>query len=230
MTYVAGLDIGSKTTKLVILKEGELFGSHVIPTGSNVLNTIKQILDFGLYNKGLRQKDIEFFVSTGYGRHMVDFSKKKLSEITCQAKGVRWIFPSVDTIIDIGGQDYKIIKLNGDGKVIDFAMNDKCAAGTGRYLEVMANIFSMNLDDFSKSAKNEKSTVEITSVCTVFAETEVVNLISKGYSEEKIIAGIFKSVSRRVYSLAKRFIENSKSIVFTGGGAKNSGLSNTGLS
>jgi predicted CoA-substrate-specific enzyme activase len=149
---------------------------------------------------------------------------KPISEITCQAKGVNWLFPDSEVIIDIGGQDFKVIKLGKEGRVLNFAMNDKCAAGTGRYLELMAGLFSVELDEFSKMTDFKNGGASITSVCTVFAETEVVNHISKGTEEAEIVAGIFVAVARRVYSLAKRHIQDSDSIVFTGGVAKNVGM------
>lgn len=223
MGYTAGLDIGSTSTKMVILSGDEIAGRYVIPTGANSRKACQKILEQGLTDKGLKQQDIDFFVATGYGRHSVNFGKA-ISEITCQAKGVRRFYPEAEVIIDIGGQDFKVIQLNHDGRVSNFAMNDKCAAGTGRYLELMANIFSMDLDAFGRGADFTNGGANITSVCTVFAETEVVNHVSKGTEEKEIIAGVFMAVSRRVYSLAKRLIGNNHSLVFTGGVAKNDGI------
>jgi predicted CoA-substrate-specific enzyme activase len=223
MSYVAGLDIGSTTTKLVILVKEKIKGHYVIQTGANSRKACQRILEMGLKDLGLKQDDIQSFVSTGYGRHNIGFGRP-ISEITCQARGVKQLFPEADLIIDIGGQDFKVIKLNQDGKVSNFAMNDKCAAGTGRYLELMAAIFNMNLDEFSDNADFGKGGASITSVCTVFAETEVINHITKGTDEKEIVAGIFMAVSRRVFSLARRLIEDASTLVFTGGVAKNRGM------
>jgi len=223
MGYAVGLDIGSTSTKLIVLSGDKIITHHVMSTGANSRKAGQKILQTGLENKGLKREDMDFLVSTGYGRHMVDFGKP-ISEITCQAKGIKRVYPETQVIIDIGGQDFKIIQLNKVGRVSNFAMNDKCAAGTGRYLELMAGIFAMDLDVFSKNADFSNKGAMITSVCTVFAETEVINHITKGTKEEEIIAGIFMAVSRRVYSSAKRFIGDSESLVFTGGVAKNVGV------
>lgn len=223
MRYVAGLDIGSTTTKLVLMVNEKIEGHYVIPTGANSRKACQRILELGLGDKGLAKNDISSFVSTGYGRHTIELGKP-ISEITCQAKGVKWLFPDAEIIIDIGGQDFKVIKLGKGGRVFNFAMNDKCAAGTGRYLELMAGLFSVELEEFSRMADFSNEGASITSVCTVFAETEVVNHISKGTDEAEIVAGIFVAVARRVYSLAKRLIQDSGRIVFTGGVAKNTGM------
>jgi predicted CoA-substrate-specific enzyme activase len=223
MTYAAGIDIGSKSTKLVFLDQNEVAGHYVIATGGNSRTAGDKILELGLADRGLRRQDIASMVSTGYGRHSVQ-SATKVSEISCQAKGIRHLFPEAEVIIDIGGQDFKVIKLKREGGILSFAMNDKCAAGTGRYLELMADIFGMNLDEFARAGDTVGDGVEISSVCTVFAETEVISHISRGAEEKDIISGIFTAVSRRVYSLAQRFIGDAPSLVFTGGVAKNPGV------
>ena len=223
MTYSAGLDIGSKSTKLVFLDQDGIAGHYVIPTGANSGKAGEKIMAFGLADMQLVPGDITSLVATGYGRHSVK-SAKRVSEISCQARAIRSLFPEAEVIIDIGGQDFKVIKLKKDGTILSFAMNDKCAAGTGRYLELMAEIFGMDLDTFSGGGGAESDEVEISSVCTVFAETEVVNHISRGAEEKEIISGIFRAVSKRVYSLAQRFIGNAEFVVFTGGVAMNMGV------
>lgn len=223
MIFTAGLDIGSKSTKLVLLTDDRMEGSYVIPTGGNSRAAGEKILERGLAHRGIERRDIAFLVATGYGRHSVE-SEKKVSEISCQAKGIRSCFPEAMVIVDIGGQDFKVMKLNPEGRVLSFAMNDKCAAGTGRYLELMAGIFGMDLESFSRGGDMLSEGVEISSVCTVFAETEVINHISRGSEEREIISGIFTAVSKRVLSLAQRFIGDAKSLVFTGGVAKNAGV------
>ncbi|MBW1785870.1 MAG: 2-hydroxyglutaryl-CoA dehydratase [Deltaproteobacteria bacterium] len=223
MAYAAGLDIGSKSTKLVFLGQDGIAGHYVIPTGANSGKAGEQIMELGLADIQLVPDDIAFLVATGYGRHSVE-SAKKVSEISCQGKGIRSLFPEAEVIIDIGGQDFKVIKLKKEGTILSFAMNDKCAAGTGRYLELMAGIFDMNLDTFSEAGDTTSDGEEISSVCTVFAETEVINHISRGAEEKEIISGIFTAVSKRVYSLAQRFIGDATSVVFTGGVAMNIGV------
>jgi len=223
MRYAAGLDIGSKSTKLVFLGQDQIAGYYVIPTGGNSSKAGEKILELGLSDRHLGQDDISFLVATGYGRHSVE-SAKKVSEISCQARGIRSLFPEAVVIIDIGGQDFKVIKLKKEGTILSFAMNEKCAAGTGRYLELMADIFDMNLNTFAKAGDTASDGVEISSVCTVFAETEVISHISRGAEEKEIISGIFTAVSKRVYSLAQRFIGDAKSVVFTGGVAMNMGV------
>lgn len=223
MIFTAGLDIGSKSTKLVFLADGRMEGAYVDLTGGNSRAAGERILERGLINRGIARGDIAFLVATGYGRHAVE-AGKKVSEISCQARGIRSYFPDARVIVDIGGQDFKVIKLTGEGRVLSFAMNDKCAAGTGRYLELMADIFGMDLQAFSRGGDMSSEGVEISSVCTVFAETEVINHISRGSEEREIISGIFTAVSKRVYSLAQRYLGDAASLVFTGGVAKNQGV------
>ena len=218
-----GLDIGSVSTKLVLLKDDEIYGHYVIPTGGNSRRSGHEILKLGAADKGLLEKDIRVIVSTGYGRYNVDVGKQ-ISEITCQARGVAWLIPDVRVIIDIGGQDFKVIQLDKKGHVKNFAMNDKCAAGTGRYLELMAGVFSVDVKTFGTMGGDEDRAVEISSVCTVFAESEVVSHIAKGTDEKEIIAGVFGAVSQRVFSLAKRYIGGDKWFALTGGVAKNPGV------
>lgn len=223
MTWTAGLDSGSTTTKLVLLKGKELKGWYLSPTGTNSFKSGQTVLANGLADQGVGKDDIKFLVTTGYGRENIT-ADKQMSEIICHARGVKWLFPSVDAIIDIGGQDFKVIKLNKQGQVLNFAMNDKCSAGTGRYLDLMANIFGMDLNTFSQAANLAQGEVIITSVCTVFAQTEVISHISRGTGEEEIIAGIFAAVARRVLSLFRQVVGEAREIVFTGGVAKNTGV------
>jgi len=224
MGYVAGLDSGSTSTKLVVMKDGKIEGFYVVPTGGNSLRSAQRVLEQWSAKTGKTEDDLKSLVATGYGRENIRLARKTVSEISCHAKGVHWLFPACRLIIDIGGQDFKVIKLDNEGRVINFAMNDKCAAGTGRYLELMANVFQMSLEKFSLAAETATGSVEITSVCTVFAETEVINHISWGTAEKEIVAGIFNAVARRVYSLAKQHLAGDKEIVFTGGVAKNKGM------
>mgnify|MGYP001146188278 CR=1 FL=1 len=224
MEYVAGVDSGSTTTKLVVLRDGELAGQYVVSTGANSRRAFEKAFERALEHLKVHPFQIKFVVSTGYGRAGIHLANRTVSEITCHARGVRWLFPSAEVIIDIGGQDFKVIRLDKGGRVVDFAMNDKCAAGTGRYLELMGRVFEMDLETFGRAGGTGLEAVEIANVCTVFAETEVIAHISRGTEETKIIAGIFNAVAKRVHSLAKQLIMEAREIVFTGGVAKNAGI------
>lgn len=221
--YAAGIDSGSTTTKFVLLRGDELDGSYVVPTGANSRGAYRKVMDAVKANAAA-MPEIERLVATGYGRHNIDAATKQVSEITCQAKAINWLYPGAKVVIDIGGQDFKVIELDGKGHVLNFAMNEKCAAGTGRYLELMAGIFAMTLDEFSAAAAPAEKAVEITSFCTVFAETEVVGHVARGSDGAEIVAGIYNAVAKRVSSLARRYLAGKSELVFTGGVAKNTGM------
>jgi len=168
-------------------------------------------------------EDLTYLVGTGYGRNKVPFADENISEISCHAMGVHVSDPNVKAIIDIGGQDVKGIAIDKDGTVLNFAMNDKCAAGTGRFFESMANAFEMNLEEFSKLSLTAKNSIPITAQCTVFAESEVISLVGEGKPMEEIAAGIQLSVAKRCFVMAKK-AGATDSITLTGGCAKNEGL------
>ncbi len=219
----AGIDIGSITTKVAFLENGKILGSSVDFTGYNPDKNGRRIYENLLSELGIEEGAIERIVSTGYGRNSVSFSDKAMTEILCHGAGAHFMNPSVRGIVDIGGQDSKAMVINEDGKVTDFVMNDKCAAGTGRFLEVMARALEANLDDFGKISGEAVRPAPISSTCTVFAESEVISLISKGETRENIISGIHESVATRVAALAKR-ISIKEPVMMTGGVAKNSGV------
>ena len=218
-----GIDIGSITSKAVILNNGEVIGSNVIQSGfdggASAIKVFKQLLE----DARIAESDIKQVVSTGYGRNNVKFAGKVITEISCHGAGAHFLNPEVRTIIDIGGQDSKALSIDASGKVKDFAMNDKCAAGTGRFLEVMANALSVDLNDFGEISLQSDSPSTISSLCTVFAESEVISLISKGELRENIMAGIHESVAARVSALAKR-VGVVEPVMMTGGVAKNIGV------
>lgn len=224
MSFAAGIDSGSTTTKLVLLVDEQIDGTYVVPTGANSRAAHRKVMEVVRKSKAVEHVDIQSIVATGYGRHNIEGAAKQVSEITCQAKAISWLYPSARVIIDIGGQDFKIIELDGKGHVANFAMNEKCAAGTGRYLELMAGVFAMTLDEFSLAAGSAEKSVEISSFCTVFAETEVVGHIARGTEGQEVVAGIYNAVAKRVCSLAKRYLAGKSEIVFAGGVAKNSGM------
>ncbi len=219
----AGIDIGSITAKAAVLAHGRVLGTRVIFTGYNARQAGKNVFDDLLKELDMEALSIEKIVSTGYGRNSVKFADKAITEIICHGAGAYYLNPEVRSIIDVGGQDSKVLTIDSDGRVKDFAMNDKCAAGTGRFLEVMARALESDLDDFGVVSLKSDSPSKISSICTVFAESEVVSLISKGESREDIIAGIHESVASRISSLARR-VGVKEPVMMTGGVAKNVGV------
>lgn len=221
---VAGCDLGSTTAKAVIMEDGEILSSAVITATAYPEISAEKVLGIALEKCRLTSRnEIKYLVTTGYGRQKVSFADDTTSEITAHTKGVHWLCPEVRTILDIGGQDCKAIHLNNNGKVIEFGMNDKCAAGTGRFLENMAKIFCVDVEAFSKMALESESPTEITSQCSVFAESEVITLINLGYKLNDIAAGLHNSVAGRLSTLLRR-TGLEKELTMTGGGAKNAGL------
>jgi (R)-2-hydroxyacyl-CoA dehydratese activating ATPase len=218
----AGIDIGSITAKAAVLKDGHILGTKVMFTGYNAKQAGKMVMDDLLNELNLSSNEVHAVVSTGYGRNSVDFADKAITEITCHGVGAHFINPAIRFIIDVGGQDSKVIKVDPDGRVIDFAMNDKCAAGTGRFLEVMARALEVDLDEFGPICLRAEKPAKISSICTVFAESEVISLISKGETRENIIAGIHESVASRISAMAKR-VGVVEPVMMTGGVAKNIG-------
>ena len=219
----AGIDIGSITAKAVILSDGRILGSKVIFTGYNARQAGKSVFEDLLKELNLEVSSIEKIVSTGYGRNSVKFADKALTEIICHGAGAHYLNPEIRSIIDVGGQDSKVLTIDSEGRVKDFAMNDKCAAGTGRFLEVMARAMESDLDNFGPMSLKSDTPSKISSICTVFAESEVISLISKGESREDIIAGIHESVASRVSSLARR-VGVKEPVMMTGGVARNIGV------
>lgn len=218
-----GIDIGSITAKAALIKDSVLIGTHVIPTGYNPLKAGISVFEMLLNKNRLLKKDVSGIVSTGYGRASVDFADKAMPEIICHSAGAHFINPDVRGIIDVGGQDSKAILLNNTGHVENFAMNDKCAAGTGRFLEVMAKALEVELNLLGDVCLTSATPSKISSICTVFAESEVISMISKQEKREDIIAGIHDSAAARVATLARR-INIKDPVMMTGGVAKNKGM------
>ena len=225
--YVIGIDSGSTSTKGVILNNRkEIISSAIIPTGTNAKSSAENVLNLILEKANLTESDIKNIVTTGYGRDTLNIKSNSITEITCHAKGANYLFPKAKTVIDIGGQDLKIICINENGDVENFVMNDKCAAGTGRFLEMMSKILELNLDEMSEKGLNGKNNVEISSMCSVFAESEVVSLIANNTPIEDIINGLNNAVALKLLSLINR--TNAKpSFIMTGGVSKNKGIVNT---
>lgn len=220
---VAGVDVGAATAKTAIVLDGKLISWAVQPTGDYVEKAALEVTEKALKQAGYTMDDLDNCCSTGYGRRAVYFSQKAVSEIICHAKGVNYSYPDVRTIIDIGGQDSKVIGVNSNGTVDDFVMNDKCAAGTGRFLEVMADVLRLSIDQMGPEAIKSKSPAQINSTCTIFAESEMVSLRAQKTPREDIIAGLHRAVSRRVGILGRQ-VKYKEQIAFTGGVALNTGI------
>ena len=220
---VAGCDVGSLTGKAVILNNSEILSSSIVPTTPKPERTARNAMDEALQKGNLVLEDIEYIVGTGYGRVKIPFANSEISELTCHGKGAHSIAPSIRTIIDVGGQDCKVIKVDKNGKILDFAMNDKCAAGTGRFLEVMAKTLELKLEELGPISLQSKNQAKITAQCSVFAETEVVSLMADGVEVPDIVAGIHDAIASRIMSLVYR-VGLEKDLTFTGGVAKNIGV------
>lgn len=223
----AGIDIGSITAKAALIRNKQVLGTRIIPTGYNHPEAGKKVFALLLEDltaRGLIDKtQVRTVVATGYGRASVEFADKAMTEIICHGAGAHFLDPNVRCIIDVGGQDSKAILLDGDGNVQDFAMNDKCAAGTGRFLEVMAQALEIPLDDLGEISLTGKEPVKISSVCTVFAESEVISMIARRKKREDIIAGIHAAAAARIASLVSR-AGGRPPAVMTGGVAHNRGM------
>jgi len=226
MVVVAGVDIGSTTAKVVVIKDGKPISSAIALTGADCNAAAELVLNKALSQAGISRDELKYVVSTGYGRRSIDFGDESITEISANAKGAIYLGSSkgqVKSIIDVGGQDTKAIVLDDNGRITNFVMNDKCAAGTGRFLEVIARVLQEPMDNFVKLSLESKDPATINSTCTVFAESEVVSLIAKKVSKQDIIAGIHKSVSKRISDMAKA--AGVKPIIFfDGGGARNTAL------
>lgn len=222
--YYVGIDSGSTSTNAVILdSEKNILSFSTIATGVKVGQSASHALNNVLEQAGLQEDQISKTVTTGYGRANIKFREKDVTEISCHAMGAHFLDPSVRTIIDIGGQDSKVIRLNEDGSVADFVMNDKCAAGTGRFLEMMASSLGISIEEMSIYGLKWKEDISISSMCSVFAQSEVVSLIAEDKSLEDIVHGINKSVASKVVALGKRG-KIEPNYMMTGGVARNTGV------
>jgi predicted CoA-substrate-specific enzyme activase len=220
---VAGMDIGSITAETVILQDNQMLSSSIVPTGANSRLAAERSLAVALEAAKLTQKDLFRIVTTGYGRSSFPLAHKMITEITCHARGAFYICPETRTVIDIGGQDSKVIRLDAQGRNVDFQMNDKCAAGTGRFLEVMARALEVKLEDLGRLSRSAQRTIKISSMCTVFAESEVVSLIADNQPQEVIIRGLHDAIADRILGMVRRVGVEEK-VTLTGGVAKNEGV------
>jgi predicted CoA-substrate-specific enzyme activase len=224
MTYVLGIDSGSTSTNAVIMDGNKkIIAKGSVRTGAKTSGSAEKILDDILKTAGLKKEDLSMIVSTGYGRVSIPFADMNVTEISCHGRGARYFDPDVRTILDIGGQDSKAIRLNADGEVTDFVMNDKCAAGTGRFLEAMARTLEMDISELGPISLKSAENVTISSMCTVFAESEVISLIAQNKEKADIANGVHEAISGKALSLLRR-VGLEPGYMMTGGVAKNVGV------
>ena len=224
MPYAGGVDVGSTQTKAVVVDDrGAIVGRSLIDTGANVVLAAERGFDLALAESGLPRSDVAFVVGTGYGRYRVEFGDAQITEIVCHARGAAEMFPGTSTVLDMGGQDTKAIRIRPGGDVIDFCMNDKCAAGTGRFLQSAAAALELDLGELGPTAMRGKRPVPISTTCTVFAETEVLSWLARGRKIEDILAGVHRSIANRSIGLLKR-VGIEEQITFTGGVTRNEAM------
>ncbi len=221
MAHAAGVDVGSTQTKAVVVNEArEIVGRALTDTGANVIRAAEEAFQVALRDGDLREEEVEYVVGTGYGRYKVTFGNTQVTEISCHGRGAVHMFPRTQTVVDMGGQDTKAIRVKSTGEIIDFCMNDKCAAGTGRFLGAASSALDIPLDQLGPTAQRGLRPVKISTTCTVFAESEVLSWLGKGKKIEDILLGVHQSIAARSVSLLRRVgIENE--VTFTGGVARN---------
>jgi len=221
MLYAGGVDVGSTQTKAIVVdEEGQIVGRALMPTGANVVLIAVEAFNAALEEGGIAEDDVKYVIGTGYGRYRVEFGDDQVTEIVCHARGAANMFPRTETVIDMGGQDTKAIRVRPGGDVLDFCMNDKCAAGTGRFLQSAAAALEIELGDLGPTALQGTKPVRISTTCTVFAESEVLSWLGRGRKIEDILLGVHQSIGKRSFGLLKR-VGLEGEITFTGGVTRN---------
>lgn len=224
MAYAAGVDVGSTQTKAIVVDEDlKIVGRAIIDTGANVVTAAEKSFQAALQNGGISDEQVEYIIGTGYGRYKVTFGNTQVTEISCHARGAVHMFPGTRTVLDMGGQDTKAIRVRANGEVVDFSMNDKCAAGTGRFLQAAAAALDIPLPELGPTALRAEKAVPISTTCTVFAESEVLSWLGKGKKIEDILLGVHRSIGTRSMALLRRVGVESQ-VTFTGGVTKNQGM------
>ncbi len=226
MTLVAGVDIGSTTAKCALIEDGKVVGRSLNPVGVELVKDAERALALALSDSGRERRDVRAVTGTGYGRFKVTFGQFTVTEIGCHAKGAHFLFPATRVVLDIGGQDTKAIKVDANGVVIDFAMNDKCAAGTGRFLDVCAGALGYDVSEIGPLSLGARRPVKVTNTCTVFAESEVSSYVARGKDPKDILAGLYGSIVSRSLSLLQR-VGVEPEVTFTGGVSRNEGMVRT---
>ena len=221
MAYAAGVDVGSTQTKAVIVDEQRrIVGRALIDTGANVVQAAEHSFEIALADAGLRDEEVEYVIGTGYGRYKVTFGNAQVTEISCHGRGAVHMFPDTRTVVDMGGQDTKAISVSPTGEIVDFCMNDKCAAGTGRFLGAASSALDIPLPELGPTALRGERPVKITTTCTVFAESEVLSWLGKGKKIEDILLGVHQSIATRSVGLLRR-VGIAPQVTFSGGVARN---------
>jgi predicted CoA-substrate-specific enzyme activase len=224
MAYAAGVDVGSTQTKAVVINEAKaIIGRALIDTGANVIAAAEQAFAAAINGANVQEEEVEYVVGTGYGRYRVTFGNGQVTEISCHGRGAVHMFPGTRTVIDMGGQDTKAIRVRPSGEIVDFCMNDKCAAGTGRFLGAASSALDIPLDQLGPTALRAERPVRISTTCTVFAESEVLSWLGKGKKIEDILQGVHQSIAARSIGLVRR-VGVEEQITFTGGVARNIGM------
>jgi predicted CoA-substrate-specific enzyme activase len=227
MAYAAGVDVGSTQTKAIIIdEERRIVSRALIDTGANVTLAAENAYAAALKDGNIQEEEVEYVVGTGYGRYKVTFGDTQITEISCHGRGAVHMFPGTRTVVDMGGQDTKAIRVSPNGEIIDFCMNDKCAAGTGRFLGAAASALEIPLGDLGPTALRAEKAVKISTTCTVFAESEVVSWLGKGKKIEDILLGVHQSITSRSLGLMRR-VGVDPEVTFTGGVARNIGMVTT---
>ena len=222
--YVAGVDVGSTQTKAIVMDmQKRIVARALIRTGANVVKAAERAFEVALKSEDIHPDEVHYIVGTGYGRYKVVFGHAQITEISCHAKGAVFIHPETRTVLDIGGQDTKAMKVDPRGEVLDFCMNDKCAAGTGRFLEAAADVMGLALDEIGEVSLQSTKPVKMTNVCTVFVESEILSHLAWGRKREDILRGVHHSIGTRAVGLMRRVgIEDD--VTFTGGVSRNVGM------
>ena len=227
MAYAAGVDVGSTQTKAVVIDEaGTIVGRSLNDTGANVMRAAETAFAVALKDGDIPEPEVEFVVGTGYGRYKVTFGNTQVTEISCHARGAVHLFPLTRTVLDMGGQDTKAIRVRPTGEIVDFCMNDKCAAGTGRFLGAAAVALELPLEELGPTALRGERAVKISTTCTVFAESEVLSWLGKGKKIEDILLGVHESIASRSIGLLRR-VGIEEQVTFTGGVTKNRAMVET---
>jgi len=195
MIYVAGIDIGAAFSKAVILGDGKIVSYQIMPSGKNYRETAEKVLQAALDKAGLSRQDLINILATGYGAATVSFANQQVTEISCQARGIKHLLPSARAIIDVGGQSTKVIKLDEDGRAVDFVVSEKCAAGSGRFLQVIARVLGVPLEDIGQLSLKAKKVVKLTTSCAVFSESEAISRVAEGETKEDILAGVQSAIA-----------------------------------
>jgi predicted CoA-substrate-specific enzyme activase len=224
--FFAGIDVGSLTAQAVVINDKGITAYKSILVRPHPVDSARTVTEMLLTGENISWNDIKFCVSTGYGREQVQaegISQDNMSEISCHGLGASWLVPAARTVIDIGGQDAKVIRVGSGGDLVDFVMNDKCAAGTGRFLEVQARTLGMSLDELGTVSLGAKNVLELSSRCSIFCETEVLHYMQRGHNKAEIAAGVNRAMAERVAALVRR-VGLEKEVTMSGGVAKNAAV------